>query len=1423
MDSIIKYNDNKKYEYIIHLSDIHIRKSNYNSRYDEYMNVFNNLIITINKLDKENIDKTIILITGDIFHDKHIADSLGIKLFNYLIMELTKLLPVFIIMGNHDYRQEFNNETDLLSALIDNTNISNLYYLKKTGLYQIGSDMLFGLMAINDILQSGNTSGIVENLPDFPDSSNYNFKYKIALFHGIIIDEENTFFKNKGIGISVNWFKSYDFAILGDIHNQQVNNAIWNNNYYDFNNSTKIVWGYSGSLIQQNFGESINNHGFLYWDFKEKKVIPYHINNDYILCKLDNKNNIWYIINIDPKLSLIDFLNKYNYIKYINIRLSSKYQNDIDNNKSDIISILRNKNITYNLNYIFQNDNLFLENNKMIDLSNKNSNNLESSNDITSYNSPTYWIEYIDSNIEKNDTVFKDSNWKSIINNPVLLLINESFILQKLEDITKSKNKAIESCIQNYNDELNVNVINSTLKLEYMDFSWILCFKENCWINFDNMQKNIVLINAPNGYGKSSLLEIICYALFGDGIPSRKNKSYTSSIICKQKPTGSSSKIQLVFNLNNERYMIKRIFEYQSLSDINKVKKKTVLYRLNVYDNIINLVEEKSGNAAVNNWICKKIGDIDSFLQYSLLSQNSDNDFFSMNSSKQNDLLEKSLSLNSIDMLNEILNQSRLSYNHIYKHLETLYTHLLETTNEIKEDDINSIKEQRDEVKEDLDDSRINIFKLQKEISEIINIIDINEKDINDYKINEYIIDLTDKIDNNINKQDINDLHKEQGQISVKLNKYKDILINLKINSNVILNGDGNDNSSNIFEYPWNCYSGEDSKRYLNENVRNLNIENILQESKEIQKYFINLDNNLLNDKTKLEEINNNLINEINTFKEQVKINNEKLLSNNEELIKIQKLKDDDMLKLKTLFIKQSKLSNIKTTISECNTNITKYEKMNDNIDTKNLLLNKNTELLKLIKNYYHAYNKLINDINDINNLIKDVKKKDYPFNPDCKCCQKQPWKIHLNDLEIKLNEFELKKNNILLSLKNNKIEINNYSIFINKLEDKINKINKWITKYNEYKVNQPYWKEQIETINNNIKLENDINNIEKYNNINNNKLNDLQINIINLNQLNKDLNDSIYNSNNTVEQNKKFTLWNNRRDINLDNIQWYCWYGVKISNEYQILLDNEIELISKINKYKNNSEYIEKLNYWNNLIEVKDKWLKYKDLEDTFESKSNYYNIISNNYSTKYKEFEIYNNEKKEIEKILYHMNVLNEKTIIIEKLKIYFLNFREWLYKEKILPKITNKINNIIETLSKNNRIIKLDAIWIKNSINWKYIDGKNDNLIIEKASGYQRFLLGLAMRITLSNLKVSNLKCSQLFIDEGFTSCDEENLDKMTTFISSLLNLYESVIIVSHLEKIKECANITINIQRNDNESLSYLNYGKFYDIKTHKILL
>ncbi len=42
-----------------------------------------------------------------------------------------------------------------------------------------------------------------------------------------------------------------------------------------------IPINYVGSLIQQNFGENVSNHGFLVWDVATKKFDEYNVENNY--------------------------------------------------------------------------------------------------------------------------------------------------------------------------------------------------------------------------------------------------------------------------------------------------------------------------------------------------------------------------------------------------------------------------------------------------------------------------------------------------------------------------------------------------------------------------------------------------------------------------------------------------------------------------------------------------------------------------------------------------------------------------------------------------------------------------------------------------------------------------------------------------------------------------------------------------------------------------------------------------------------------------------------------------------------------------------------------------------------------------------------------------------------------------------------
>jgi hypothetical protein len=80
----------------------------------------------------------------------------------------------------------------------------------------------------------------------------------------------------KSKGVSLKWFDG-DISRLGDIHLQQINHvAKINDDGTTSMSARRVTWGYPGSLIQQDHGEQLWDHGFLAWDL-ERKITPYHV------------------------------------------------------------------------------------------------------------------------------------------------------------------------------------------------------------------------------------------------------------------------------------------------------------------------------------------------------------------------------------------------------------------------------------------------------------------------------------------------------------------------------------------------------------------------------------------------------------------------------------------------------------------------------------------------------------------------------------------------------------------------------------------------------------------------------------------------------------------------------------------------------------------------------------------------------------------------------------------------------------------------------------------------------------------------------------------------------------------------------------------------------------------------------------------
>jgi DNA repair exonuclease SbcCD ATPase subunit len=161
-------------------------------------------------------------------------------------------------------------------------------------------------------------------------------------------------------------------------------------------------------------------------------------------------------------------------------------------------------------------------------------------------------------------------------------------------------------------------------------------------------------------------------------------------------------------------------------------------------------------------------------------------------------------------------------------------------------------------------------------------------------------------------------------------------------------------------------------------------------------------------------------------------------------------------------------------------------------------------------------------------------------------------------------------------------------------------------------------------------------------------------------------------------------------------------------------------------------------------------------------------------------------------------------------------FEGYREWIYTSNIGPIIQKRVNEILDMIC-DERPLALECEWLDviDTLSW-FVRDCGSKVIIQKASGYQRFIIGIAMRVAINQIGLSKMRFSELFIDEGFTSCDIDNLERVPEFLRGLLKYYGSIYLATHLEDLKLCADKHIYIKRDDN-GLSQIQYGDVAMIK------
>ena len=107
----------------------------------------------------------------------------------------------------------------------------------------------------------------------------------------------------------------------------------------------------------------------------------------------------------------------------------------------------------------------------------------------------------------------------------------------------------------------------------------------------------------------------------------------------------------------------------------------------------------------------------------------------------------------------------------------------------------------------------------------------------------------------------------------------------------------------------------------------------------------------------------------------------------------------------------------------------------------------------------------------------------------------------------------------------------------------------------------------------------------------------------------------------------------------------------------------------------------------------------------------------------------------------------------------------------------------------------VVELEADLDSNAMDI-YINYGDSRRIIELGSGMEKMMASLSIRAALIN--VSSLpKSKMLIIDEGFGALDEMNIEVCSRLLESLKKWFKSIIIISHVDAIKDSVDNVIDI--------------------------
>jgi len=544
---------------VYHLADLHIRNL---QRHKEYKLVFKKFL---KKVKEDKIEDSLIYIAGDIAHAKTEMSPELVHEISWFLSECAKLRETVLITGNHDCNLNNSHRLDVLTPIIENLGNDRIHYLRDTGIYNI-HNLTFCVYSILD------------DKENWPKGDTVDGENTICLFHGPVNKAQTDIgYTVSSNSFQVNMFDGFDMAMLGDIHKRQT-----------FGDGYEQV-AYAGSMIQQNHGELLENHGYLLWDIPTRTFTEHHIHNDYgflTVDVVDGKIPQWVYDEVGVKLPKHPRLR---------LRFTRTEASDMKRRITELKKLFKVAEVT-----VTRTDTIGqLKTNQKV---NKN----------------------IVGNVK--DETFQNQLIRDYLERQYLLEDEE---LDKIAEINKELNGHIDD-----SDSMG-NILWTPKEFK---FSNMFSYGEDNLIRFDKAQ-GVMGIFAPNASGKSSLFDALSFCIYD-----KTSRTNSSKNILNNRKENFYCKFH--FEIDGVSYFIERTAKWTR-------KKSNLKVDVNFWKEDAGVIQSLNGEQRreTNKNVEKYLGKFEDFVLTTLSLQGNNALFIDKSQSERKEILSQFIGVDIFDKL----------------------------------------------------------------------------------------------------------------------------------------------------------------------------------------------------------------------------------------------------------------------------------------------------------------------------------------------------------------------------------------------------------------------------------------------------------------------------------------------------------------------------------------------------------------------------------------------------------------------------------------------------------------------------------------------------------------------------------------------------------------------------------------------------